>query len=251
MRSKASRQRACWRRLPTKPATSRADVHGRLAEPRRAARSRARSRRGSVVFALDHLDERERGTAGSTSGCRRCGPCGSPSRDVADAHHGRVGREDRVRLRRLVEPREDVLLQLEVLGRGLEDPVGVGDRVLEVGVERDGHVGAVRGDAAGDARERLRERVVDGHVEPALREDLRDAVAHQAGARRPSPRSACCVSAVDIQDLSGHEAAPRRRAGRRAGRSCPRARPGGRAGCARACPRGPPCPGPRPRTSRR
>src|SRR3712207_9169644 len=58
------------------------------------------------------------------------------SGDLGDRQRGGVGREDRLRRADLVQPGEDLLLELEVLRHGLDHQVGVG-QVLQRGAEGD------------------------------------------------------------------------------------------------------------------
>ena len=144
----------------------------------------------------------------STSGMRyggfqKCVPttrslCTARSRDLRDAHHRRVGAQDRLRRAEPVELLEQAALELEVLEDALDHVGRALHRLRQVGGGGDaGHgrldlvepaepvLGKEREIGAhgrGGALERLGNGVLQRDLVPREREDLRDADAHHAGA---------------------------------------------------------------------
>ncbi len=129
--------------------------------------------------------------------------------DLGDRDRARVAGQNGVGARQAVELAEEPELELGVLRRGLHD-----ERAIARGVERRvGGDARERGIACGaverpllhlprqvllDRRASLRQRVrrdVDHrHVEPALREDVRDPVPHLPGADHRHPLGHACTS---------------------------------------------------------
>jgi hypothetical protein len=118
-------------RLPTKPSQLPTST-GSL--PMRLPNSVAVAIAGQEDFAPRTFSSSRITLAGE----KKCIPTTSSGRDVArgdlvDRQGRGVGRQHHARPRRLVEPREDLLLHLHVLEHGLDHEVGLADRALEIG----------------------------------------------------------------------------------------------------------------------
>ena len=85
---------------------------------------------------------------------------------------------------------KELLLQRQILGDGFDDIVGIAHRVGEIGAGAHAGGGAfvfaevaqIVGDARSGGVEILRHRIGDRHLMAGGGENLRDAVAHEAGA---------------------------------------------------------------------
>ena len=169
------------------------DVHGCLAG-RGEQGHRPLHDLAARLLRLRHLDERDQvrriPEVGSDDALRTLGVL----RDRPDRHHGRVRSEDRLRCS-MRHPREQLLLQVELFRRRLDDERGPGNGLFD----RLGELDPVdRADVSARALEIRAHPLVHGdeHVGTGIRdrdrmagrrEHLGDPVPHQAGADNGDP----------------------------------------------------------------
>jgi hypothetical protein len=124
--------------------------------------------------------------------------------DRGDRNHRSVAGEDRIRAGAALELGKNFLLQLEIFRYRLDHVVGVMHRISEIdrrlhaldGALVFAKIAQIGGNARCHRVEILHHRIGDLHLMAGQRKNLRDAVAHQAGADDGDARLCHCQPAV-------------------------------------------------------
>ena len=162
--------------MTTKPGTSRRTTTGALPSSSIQARrvSKRLGRGARAADDLDDLDELRR--VEEVEAGEALGPL-QLAAHLVDRERRRVRGQDRVGRRELLGPREDRALRLDLLDDGLDDELGAGERLVEIGGHRDGLPRPLaRGLQALLAPSREADR------RTPVREDARDSGTHGSGA---------------------------------------------------------------------